>query len=419
MSGGLQIELADLKPWLREEIAPLIKPLRNKGENLLKEIKSRLEDVRENGDRIFVNSEKEAEKVNPKTYRCAKAANKMGKNILNLLSQINVPNDVSYENLKSLFQDLEKTFMAIEHERRIWYPRVSPYFILDRKRLDIAIKRAEDSIHELRGFLLQKYVKAKTAENVLAMVDRLSAMVEKAKRFQKQKTQTETQVKFLENKIREIHEKIDLTRDKTEFEELSTTEQTIRDLREKVKYNLRHLQKPFYKLQNLARSAQVALPPEEAEKLEQYMNDPFEAITSEERGHPILNSILQRVNDAIHQGKLKLKPARLRKAREQIENILKKDALNLLQHDCLEAISRRNRLLTSETVTTTQKELKQLETTLQNLRKEREFTDSKRRSLNEEYKKLLERIETQKNELEKSVFKLIGKRIQIDLATNQ
>jgi vacuolar-type H+-ATPase subunit D/Vma8 len=75
--------------------------------------------------------------------------------------------------------------------------------------------------------------------------------------------------------------------------------------------------------------------------------------------------------------------------------------------------------LTSETVTTTQKELKQLEVTLQNLQKEKEFSESKRRSLKEEYQKLLEKIEIQKNELEKSVFKLIGKKILVVLATGQ
>jgi hypothetical protein len=415
MSTGLRIELADLKPWLQEGIAPIVNPLKNKGNDLLSEIKSRLRDVQENGDRIFVKSEKEAEKGSPKTYRCAKAANKMSKNVLNIVDQIAVPNDVSYESLKSLLKDLEKAFVAIERERRVWYPRISPYFILDRKRLDIAIRRAEDSIRELRGFLLQDYVKTKTVENALAMIDRLSRLTEKAESYKKQRIQTEKRIKSLEDKIQETLLKIGSTKDKAELSELSRLEQRIRDLREKVKYNLRHLQKPFYKLQSLARSAQVALPPEEAKKLEKYLDDPFEAITSEKEGYPILKRILQRVNNAIRQGKLKLKPARLRKAQDQMESILKKDVLNPLQRNCIEAVLRRNQLLISETVTTTQKELEHLQTLLQDLQRERESADSKRKSLIEEHKRLLEKIETQKNELEKSIFKITGKRVQVVL----
>lgn len=415
MFTSFQIKLIDLKPWLQEEIKPIIEPLKEKGERLLSEIKNRLKDIEENGNKIFVNSEKEAEKVSPKTYRCAKAANKMSKNILNIIDQIVVPNEVSYENFTMLLKDLEKALAAIIYEKRAWYPRISPYFILDRKKLDIATKRIEDSIHELHNFLLQKYVKAKTAENMLKMADRLSQLREKALNFQKQKIQTETRIKSLKDKMREIQQRIGSTKDVAELNELTRVEREINDLREKVKYNLRHLQKPFYKLQSLARSAQVALPPEEARKLEQYMNDPFEALTSEEKGHPLLKRILQRIDNAIRQGKLKLKPARLRKARQQMENILKNNTLNLLQHNCIEATLRREQLVTSEKITSTQKELKYLQVTLQNLQKEKEAADLKMKSLEEEYQKLLEKIENQKSKLEKSVFRLIGKRIHVIL----
>jgi uncharacterized protein YlxW (UPF0749 family) len=415
MSEGFQIALVDLREWLQKETAPIIKPLKDKGRSLLNEIKDRLDDVRENGDRIFVNSEKEAQKGSPKTYRCAKAANKMSKNILNMLDQIDVPEDVSYENFRVLLGDLAKTFAMIEHERRVWYPRISPYFILDRRRLDIAVKRAEVTIQELRSFLIQKYVKVKIAENTLTMIGRLSQLIEKGRSIQKQQTQKENSVRLLEEEMQATQRKIGLTRNKDELGELSMLEERISELREKVKYNLRHLQKPFYKMQSLARSGKVALPPDEARKLEQYMSSPFEALTSEEEGCPILKSILQKVDDAIQSGKLKLKAARLRKAREQIDDILKKDSLANLYHDCLEAASKRKQLLASERVAATQRELEQLQRALQNLQKKKESFSSRIKSLREEYQKTLERIEIQRNELEKAILKLTGKRVQVVL----
>ncbi|MFB0514199.1 MAG: hypothetical protein ACETVQ_01335, partial [Candidatus Bathyarchaeia archaeon] len=133
MSESFQIALADLKEWLQKETAPLTKPLKDKAEKLFKEIKSRLDDVQENGDRIFVKSDKEVQKGSSKTYRCAKAANKMSKNVSGIINQVAVPDDISYENFRLLLGDLGKTFAAIEHERRVWYRRISPYFILDRR----------------------------------------------------------------------------------------------------------------------------------------------------------------------------------------------------------------------------------------------------------------------------------------------
>jgi len=418
MSKSFQIALADLKEWLQKETAPLIKPLKDKGKRLLNEVEKRLDDVRENGDRVFVKSDKEVQKGSSKTYRCAKAANKMSKNISDIINQVDVPDDISYENFRLLIGDLEKAFAAIEHERRVWYRRISPYFILDRRRLDIAIKRAEDSIQELRSFLFQKYVKIKTAENTLAMIDKLSQLLEKAENVQKQKTQAETRTKLLEEKIREKEQKIGSIQDKAELSELSKLEQRIRDLKVRVKYNLRHLQKPFYKMQSLARRGQVALPPDEARKLEQYRKNPFGALSSEDGGYPILKRLVQRLDDAIRQEKLKLKTARLRKAGEQIDSILEKDSLATLHQHCLEAISERKQLSTSEAVAATQSELEQLQSTLQKLQKQKESIESRIRFLKEQHQRISKKIDTLKNELEESIFELIDKRVQAVLTTN-
>ncbi|MFB0566963.1 MAG: hypothetical protein ACETVM_00040 [Candidatus Bathyarchaeia archaeon] len=415
MSEIFQIRLADLKEWLQKETAPLIKPLKDKAEKLLKGIKNRLDDVQENGDRIFVKSDKEVQKGSSKTYRCAKAANKMSKNVSGIINQVAVPDDISYENFRLLLGDLGKTFAAIEHERRVWYRRISPYFILDRRRLDIAIKRAEDSTQELHSFLSQKYVKVKTTESTLDMVDKLSQLLEEAEDVQKRKTQTEKRLRLLEERILENERKTGLTQDKAELSELSKVEQRIRDLKVKVKYNLRHLQKSFYKMQSLARRGQVALPPNEARKLQQYRKNPFEALSNEEEGYPILKKLVQRLDDAIHRGKLKLKTARLRKAREQIDGILKKDSLVNLHHNCLEAISKKRQLSRSETVTTTQEELEELKVALQDLQKQKESIESRRRVLEEEHQRTLKKIETQKNELEKSIFELVDKEVQVVL----
>ena len=415
MPESFRIALVDLKEWLQNETAPLIKPLKEKRESLLNKLRNRLDDVRENGDRLFVKSDREVQKGSPKTYRCAKAANKMSKNILNMLNQVAVPDEVSYENFRLLLGDLRKIFAAIKYERRVWDRRISPYFILDRRRLDIAIKRAEDSIQELRGFLFQKYVKVKNADDTLAMIDKLSQLLEETEDVQKQRTQIKARLKLLEEKIRENEQKTWLIQDKAELNQLSKLEQRIRDLKEKVRYNLRHLQKPFYKMQSLAQRAQIALPPDEARKLQQYMNNPFEALSSEEEGYPILKRILQKLDDAIRQGKLKLKTARLRKAREQIDGILRKDFLANLHRDCLKTISKRKQLLTSETVAATQKDLEQLQATLQNLQKQKESIESRRRVLEEEHQRILKKIETQKNELEKSILELTNKRVQVAL----
>ncbi|MCZ2856757.1 MAG: hypothetical protein O2U62_06655 [Candidatus Bathyarchaeota archaeon] len=415
MSSSVKIPLLDLRKWLQSETEPIIKPLRDKGEKLLDEIKDRLDDVQENGDRLFTKSDKEVQKGSAKTYRCAKAANKMSKNISDIINRIAVPDNVSIENIQSLAEDLEKSFAAIEQERRTWYRRISPYFILDRRRLDISIKRTEDSIRELRSFLLSEYVDVETAKNLSDDIDKLSQLLENAEKRQRLINKIETRLNLHEEKIRKENQKIGLITDKTELDELAELEQRIIELGAKVKHSLRHLRKPFYKMQSLALRSQVALPPDEVRKLKQYMNNPFEALVSEEYGHPVLKRILQKLDDTMVRGKLKLKTTRFRKAQKQMDGILRKNSLFNLHRDCLAVVSRKRQLSASQTVTATQKEVDQLQTVLQKLQTQKESLESRRRVLKEEHQRILKKIESQKNELEKSILELVDKTVQVVL----
>ncbi|MCW3976941.1 MAG: hypothetical protein NWE77_03300 [Candidatus Bathyarchaeota archaeon] len=416
MTESFNVALVDLKEWLERETEPIVKPLRDRGEKLLDEIKDRLDDVKEQGDRLFAKSDKEAQKGSAKTYRCAKAANKMSKNISDIINRIAVPDNVSTENIQSLAEDLEKSFATIDQERRKWYRRISPYFILDRRRLDISIKRTEDSIQQFRSFLLSEYVDVETARNLADDIDKLSRLLENAEKIQRSTNKLKTRLELNDEKIHEENQKVSLITDKTELDELAELEQQIVELKAKVKYNLRHLRKPFYKMLGLTRRSQVALPPDETRKLKQYMSNPFEALVSEEHGHPILKRILQKLDDLMRRGRLKLKTTRLKKAQEQMDGILNKNSLFNLHQDCLAVLSRKRQLSASQTVTSTHRELNKLQETIQNLQDQKESLSSKRKTLGEKHQRVLRKIQIQREELEKSVFELIDKRIQVVLA---
>jgi ribosomal protein S20 len=196
-------------------------------------------------------------------------------------------------------------------------------------------------------------------------------------------------------------------------------EERIKQLREDVKHSLRYLQKPFFKLQSLARTGNINIPVDEAKKLSDYLNDPFEALATEEDGYPTLKNILRKLNESITQGKLKLKSTRLRKAQEQIDSLLNKASLGTLQKNCTEARSKKQQLLTSDVTATLQNNLNKLQEELKQLQKENEFTVSRVKALESEQKKLLEKIQNEKKELEKTVFQLTNKNILVVLPQNK
>jgi hypothetical protein len=91
------------------------------------------------------------DKNNPKTYRFARNANKFAQSLTETVKALTVPDDARYERLHAFCNDLEKAVVTAEQLRRGAYPYISPYFIFDRRRLDVSLKRVYDISKELRG----------------------------------------------------------------------------------------------------------------------------------------------------------------------------------------------------------------------------------------------------------------------------
>jgi hypothetical protein len=417
MSQSSQIRLSDAKEWLSSQTSSLIGPLKDKANDLLKEIKFRIDDTEQSGQRILQNSQSEMNKDNQKTYRFARNANRFAQNLTDAIKAVKVPENVSYGTLQTFCGDLEKTFGALEQLRRGAYPYISPYFIFDRRRLDVSYKRLYDITRDLRSFMTEKYEKAKTVEDAYSIVDRILQTIDEAKRNEENIERTKERETLLEGEIAQIQQKIVQTEAKTELNELLQANARIDDLRENVKHNLRYLQKPFFKLQSLARTSEVAVPLDEMTKIQDYLGDPFTALATEEEGYLALRSILRKLDSTITQRKMKLKSTRLRKAQDQIDSILNKDSLGQLQKNCRDALSRRNQLLASESTISFQNQLTEFQTRLKELQKENEFITSRTKALENERDKLRERTQNFGKELENKIQQSTNKKVQIVLPT--
>jgi len=415
MPEPVKIRLEELEEWLKQETFSVTQPIKNEATKLVNDVKGRLDGIREISEKMLENGEKEMLKSNPKTYRRARVVSKLSQTTLEILDDTEIPDEISYENLQAFHGNLGKTISAIVQERGKWFRYIEPYFIFDRRRFDFALKRAMDSLGEVRSFTSNKYVKIKDVEEALSMITRIIGMLNELDELEKQKEQMELKRKALEKEIDEKQEKISQIQHQSEVSELSRVNEEIEELKKQVKYNLRHLQKPFIKLQSLIGSSEHSLPPNEASKLDEYLKSPFMAFVTEEEKFPLLRRILEGLEDTINQRRMKLKSSRLRKAQEQIKDILQGDALDSLHQDCRTALLRRQTLLTSKTISTFEKESEQIKKDLEELKKRENLVDSRWALLHEEHRKTQEKIEALKKELEESVRELTGKAINIIL----
>jgi len=416
MSQPVQIQLKDTRDWLSRETRPLVDPLKDKATGLLNEIKDRIDDTLQSSQRILENSQGEMNKNNPKTYRFARNATKFADNVSHTLQGITIPDNFDYQRLHTLHGDLERALASLEQLRRSAYPYISPYFIFDRRRLDVSYKRLSDIIKDLRNFLSTKYDKAKDVEDTQSIIDKLTSTINHTEQNKQNIRLIEERKSAVEKQIADTRREIGQVQAKEELKELAGLNQRMEELRQKVKHNLRYLQKPFYKLESLTRTGQVAVPLDEMNKLRDYLGKPFLALATEDDGYLTLKSILRKLDSAMAQGKLKLKSTRLRKAQDQIDAILIKDSLSQLHKDCHETLVQRKQLLATGGIRKHQNQLKQLQNQLRELQKEEELVNSQNKARTDEQVKLQERVEQLRNELEKSIAQLTNKRVHIILA---
>jgi len=405
----------DIKPWLEKETSSIFIPVHEKAQKLLEEMRNALEDVAEISRMLLDNSAKEIEKRNMKTYGRARALNKLARLFLDRWKQLKAPEKVFYDSLREFAQETQRAFAVTDLDIRNWFPRVSPFFILDRRRFQVVFEKAKLVLRELNDFVSKEYVKTKTLEETFLHIDKLHTLEGQLANLSDQKEKVRSQNSIVEKEITETRQKMTDLKSKGGISQLDQVGLEIGTLNSEVKHGLRHLQKPFVKLQSLTlHGGGSGITPEEAKKLDQYLNSPFEAFATEASGYPLLKQILQKLDRALMEGKLKLKPDKTRKAKQAVEGILSKSSLDGLYQKCVAAMAQRSRLSTSSEVAETRGDLSRLQQQLENLERKGKGVESEQSTIEQAHSDTVEKIRNHKSQIEKNILSFMGKRVRIE-----
>ena len=415
MSDTIEIPINNVNEWLNKETTPIVEPLREEAKKLLEDIRSKLDDLLEACDKLLEDAEKEMAKGSRKTYRRAKALQKLAGKFSDLIEEVNIPEEINGKTLNQTSEQIEKALKKLGIERAKWFRAIAPYFIMTRRRFDFSLKRADDSFKNFSDFLSDDYSKAEAAEGISARVEELRNFVTELRKFEKSKEARKHQKELLEKKIEKSHQALQKIQSKGEVVKLAQLNKRIEELTQSVKNELRHLQKPLLKFQTLVNNPGYSLLPEATTKLDEYLTDPFNALATEKEGYPLLKTILQRIDSALDNKKMKLKTSRMRKAKDQIAHIVSKTALLSLQKDCGEALSKKRELSTSGAISESRDERADVQERLKALETRNRLLEARDARFKKEHNEVRTRVEKQKKALEKTVFDLSGKDIQLIL----
>jgi len=404
----------EIKNWLENETRTILAPVHNQAKRYRDEMSAALQNENEASKMLLDSSNKEIERRNMRVYNRARALNKLSHLFLERLKKVVIPEQISYDSLSKFAQDCQKVFIVLDIDIKNWFPRISPFFIMDRRRFLTVHEKAKINLSMLNDFIMKEYVKTKTLEETFQLIDDVRTLENHLSEIEAQRENLKNDRFPLERQIAELAQKASDLESTGPIDKLRLVDTEIETLSNEVRYCIRHLQKPFIKIQALStQGGGSGLTPDELSKLGQYLETPFEALSTEKDDYPELKEILEKLVRLLDEDKLKLKADKARKAKQTATEVLKQNSLKSLQVRCKEMTMRKQQLLDSTQLDEIKHNLSSFQSQIEQLKARKAGIESHEAVKEHEQINMQEKIRNQKNVIEKNVLGFLGKKVQI------
>jgi hypothetical protein len=404
----------EAKQWLQTQTSTVLTPVHAQAKTLRDNMNLQIQALTDISKQLFDLSGKEIEKRNMKVYNRARALNKLTRLFLDRFKKLTPPDQVSYDSMNRYVQEIQKVLYVTDIDIKNWFPRISPFFIMDRRRFLQTYEKARQAYNALNDYVTKEYVKTKTLEEALLQLNELQGIEQQLAVIQQDKTSIENERIPLEQEISDLEQKISTLQSKGPIDRLNFLNAEIENLSNELKNTLRHLQKPFIKMQALATSGGGGgITPDELKKINQYLDQPFDALVSEQSGYPELREILQKLEGMMAKDTLKLKPDKQRKAEQTVNEILHNNSLDNLQVRCTELATNRSQLLASSKMDETKQNLTQYQEQLDQLRIRKTSVETHETVKTNSYKETVDKIGNVKRTIERNIATALDRKIVI------
>jgi hypothetical protein len=409
-----KLSTAELKSWLEKETGSVLNPVQSQAQKQRDETRTALQTLAEASKTLLENSQKEIEKRNMKIYNRARALNKLANLFIERLKKLKPPEQVSYDSLSIFASEAQKTMIVTEVDIRNWFQHISPFFIMDRRKFLTVFEKTKLTVHSLNEFVTKEYVKSKTLEKTFQQITEIQNQEKQLMELDQVKTTLRNERLLLEKEMTELEQQAFQLKSKAAMEQLTKYECEQENLNNELKQALRHLQKPFLKMQALATSGGGGgITPDELKMIGLYMENPYEAVTAEGPGCPTLKQILEKLSNFLNEDKLKLKPEKQRKAEQAVEEILKRDNIASLATKSTEVAAQKKQLLSSPEMDEAKRNLNLLEQQIETLKARKSTIETDEAMKENQHQELLERNRNLKKSVETNVLSFMGKQVQL------
>jgi hypothetical protein len=414
LTDATQFTTVALKEWLEKETSTTLSPIQAQAKKFRDETNQAILALNEVCKSLLENSAKEIEKRNTNIYNRARALNKLAGIFIERLTKLPSPEQVTYDALSKYNIEAQKTLIVTEVDVKNWFPKISPFFIMDRRKFLTVYEKTKQTFGTLNEFVTKEYVKTKTLQETIQMINDLQSLESKLSNLHAEVVNIKNERLPVEQKIVELEQKTRELKTAGPIDQLNLVTGDIGALNNELKNTLRHLQKPFIKMQALATSGGGGgVTPDELRMINLYLDDPFEALVIEELGYPVLRQVLEKLQVMLKEDKLKLKSDKARKAEQSSVEILSKSLLDSVQEKSKVLSSQKSQLLASVHMDEIKQNISTFEDQASQLKARKASIEAHETVKNREYQDLQSEVNTRKRVVERNILASLAKTIHI------
>ena len=384
-----------------------------------KAVKKQISDIRENLLEIKVCTDHFIEAGEGKIEdKALKSLHFFSDRIKKEIDEIEVPEDeITYDVMHDLLNSIKKLFTNINDIAKKSLPKFQKQVQAEIKELSYITRKLGNKQKVMDEFLRKKYTDLKDAEYILKKLPKLFTLKEN---IEHSKSDLENFEKELEEREKE-QEELTHTLTKIEknefFKELDKAEDDLSQLRMQIN-NQFGFKKALKKLKFELEKDTMHIPNINIYFLKDFLKNPINALVNESRDLPKFSGLLIQLRHVLEENKLNLKTDVRDKTIQQINTIFDEKSI---QEDIdkiknyIVKIDEITKKIAQEGLAVQKEEIKN-KISINTIRLEHLERDLERK--NNDYLRYLSSLKNEREEIQKSISKVINQEIKINITLN-
>ncbi|MEM3587064.1 MAG: hypothetical protein QXO71_07090 [Candidatus Jordarchaeaceae archaeon] len=402
-----EVQLENLLNWLGSNFGKKVEAFRRDGQRSCERVGQLITDLKSALQNLGSKEERGVSEL------AKKSADRFVEKSLLAVENFTIPQEITYSNLETLKNDLERILKSIGEHGQRWVPKMAPWYRAEIAEIDLYLKRLAKEFQDLHEILTQRYSKIKEYESIFVTMEEVRKEQEIVNELMKQKKELIKSLNEYDEAKREKCNELRELKEKSLVRNIIDVEKELKSVEDSILRELRSLEKPFRKLDKLISEGAAQISSENLKTLRDYLSNPLASFLSEDDKCSRIKSLLTQLNSVLAKETLDLKDSRSKKARDQITKICEKDILTPLREKYLNLESERNALKIQISKKGLSQKQKHLETVVEELDQKKENINTAIYRIETDYQKSKSRIDTYIQKLEQKVHIITGTPIKI------